>query len=188
MACCAPSPTASMAITAPTPTIMPSMVRTERSLFLARARIAMRRRALKSMIGSVLECRKGLENVGRARPISHLFIAADLSITELNRALRELSNIGFMGYQDDGQALIVEFLKNPHDFNRRATVEIPRGLVGQKDRGPVHEGARNGNALLLAARKLGREVLDAVSESHQVQGFTRPLFSFLFADLRIQRG
>jgi hypothetical protein len=102
--------------------------------------------------------------------------------------LRELSNIGFMGYQDDGQALIVEFLKNPHDLNRGATVEIPRGFVGEKDRGPVHQRARNRHALLLAAGKLGREVLDAVSEADQVQGFPRPLFSFLFADLGIERG
>src|ERR1700682_2041960 len=167
MACCAPCPTASMAITAPTPTIMPSMVRTERSLFLARARIAMRRRALKSMIGSVLQCRQGLEDVGCARPISHCFIAADLSIAELNRALRELSNIGFVGYQDDGQALIVEFLKNPHDLNRGATVEIPRGFVGEKDRGSVHQRARNRKALLLGARKLGGGVLAAGSETHK---------------------
>src|ERR1700704_604395 len=143
MVCCAPSPTASMAMTAPTPTIIPSMVSTERSLFLARARIAIRKRAPKSMIGSILQCRKGLEYFGCARPISHWFVASQFSITELNRALRELGNIRLVRNKDDGQALVVELLENSHDLNRGAAVEIASGLVGKKDRGPIHKRTRN---------------------------------------------
>src|SRR5882762_10111056 len=54
-------------------------------------------------------------------------------------------------------------------------------------RGSIHQGTRNSDALLLAAGKLGREVLDAISETDQIQRLSRPLFAFLFADLRIQR-
>jgi len=41
--CCAPCPTLTMAITAATPIMMPSMVSADRSLLRAKARIAMRR-------------------------------------------------------------------------------------------------------------------------------------------------
>ena len=47
---CAPWPTLTMAITAPTPMMMPSMVSMERSLLRARARMAMRMIASKSIV------------------------------------------------------------------------------------------------------------------------------------------
>ena len=50
--CCAPCPTLTMAMTAPTPMMMPSMVSMERSLLRARARMAMRTIATKSITPS----------------------------------------------------------------------------------------------------------------------------------------
>jgi hypothetical protein len=45
-------------------------------------------------------------------------------------------------------------LKNLHDFNRGFGIKVSRGLVGQKQRGLIHEGPCDGNALLLASGEL----------------------------------
>ena len=46
-----------------------------------------------------------------------------------------------------------------------ARVEVARGLVGEQDARAVREGARDRDALLLAAGELGREVIDAIAEA-----------------------
>src|ERR1700686_5503317 len=99
-----------MAITAPTPIMMPSIVKMERSLLRANVRIAIRRMALMSIIGSILQCREILEHVRGARAVQHAIVAADLAVPKLNRALREASNIWFVSHKYDRQALVVKFL------------------------------------------------------------------------------
>ena len=48
-------------------------------------------------------------------------------------------------------------------------VERTRGLVAQQHVGLLGDGARDGDALLLAARQLGREVVEALAEPDQLQ-------------------
>ena len=48
-------------------------------------------------------------------------------------------------------------------------VERAGGLVAQQHVRALGDGARDGDALLLAARELGREVVDAVAEPDQRQ-------------------
>src|SRR2546425_13379570 len=46
-------------------------------------------------------------------------------------------------------------------------VQVARRFVGQNDRRLVDEGARKCNALLLASRKLGRAMMQAVRQAEQ---------------------
>ena len=39
--------------------------------------------------------------------------------------------------QDDGDALGVEPLEHPQDFNARVRIEVARRLVGQEEHGPI---------------------------------------------------
>ncbi len=48
-------------------------------------------------------------------------------------------------------------------------VEVPAGLVGQEDPGVVHQGPRDGAALLLAPRELRGPVRHPAGESHRRQ-------------------
>src|SRR5258708_13879425 len=129
MVCRAPWPTPSMAITAPTPMMMPSMVRTERILLRDNARIAMRMIASRSMFRSILERWQGLDYFRGPRPVHDGLVATNLTVAELNAALREIPDVRFVGHQHNRKALIVQFLENIHDFHGCTTIEIPRGFV-----------------------------------------------------------
>src|ERR1700674_839099 len=106
-----------MAITAPTPMMMPSMVRTERILWRDRARMAMRMIASKSICRSVLQLGQVLDDLGRDGPILNPLIAANLSVTKLNTAFSVLCDVGLVRHQHNRQALIIQLLKNVHDLD-----------------------------------------------------------------------
>ena len=61
------------------------------------------------------------------------------------------------------------------DFVAGPGVEIPGGLVGKQQGGPVHEGARHRRALALAPGDRVRPVLGAVAEADALEGFARPV-------------
>jgi hypothetical protein len=64
-----------------------------------------------------------------------------------------LGDVGFVRDQHDGDAsLLVQALKQAHDLDAGACIEITGGLVGEQDRRIVNQRARDGDALLLAAR------------------------------------
>ena len=60
-----------------------------------------------------------------------------------------------MGDHHDGLAVVlVEHLEQQHDLVRGGTIQIARGLVADEERRIGDDGARDGDALLLAARQL----------------------------------
>ena len=69
-------------------------------------------------------------------------------------APRVAGDVRLVRDHDDGDALVVQLLENVHDLDARAAIEIARRLVGEQHVGIVDEGARDGDALLLAAGKL----------------------------------
>jgi len=72
-----------------------------------------------------------------------------------------------VGGHEHGEAALAPDVVDglPHERGR-FRVELARGLVGQKKRGPVHERARHGHALLLAAGELARAVVRPVGKPH----------------------
>src|ERR1019366_6752968 len=186
--CRAPCPTPNIAITAPTPMMMPSMVRIERILLRPRARIAIRMMASRSMARLILQLWQVLDDLRCPGPIQDSLIAADPTVTKLNAAFRELCDVRFVRHQHNGQAVIVQFLENVHDLDRGATVEITCGLVRQQDRRLVDQRTGDRHSLLLTTGQLRREMRDAVSESDESKCLTRSLFAFRLTDARVQRG
>src|SRR5512143_2829717 len=67
--------------------------------------------------------------------------------------------VGVVGHDHNGEPLLaVEVLQELEDVLRIGAVQVPRGLVGKEERGVVDERPRDADALLLAARELGRPV------------------------------
>src|SRR4029077_11481099 len=137
----APSPTATLAITAPTPIMIPSMVRMLRILLRARARMANRRMLIRS-IRSLLfwYCcfasarRQCCQNFGGASAIAYRRIAQNLAVAKQDCAPRETCHVWLVCDQQNGQpAFVVETLKRVHNFYARPRVQIAGGLVGQQD-------------------------------------------------------
>src|SRR5207248_2660428 len=115
----APCPTPTIAITAPTPMMIPSMVSPERSLLRPSARTAILTMETKSITRSVLQRRHGLHHLCRPRPIRHRVVPPDLSVAKHDRALRILRDVGFMRHQHHRQSFVVQRLENVHDLHRR---------------------------------------------------------------------
>ena len=64
----------------------------------------------------------------------------------------------------------MQLLEEDKDLIGGAGVEVTGGLVGEDDGGVVDQGTGNGHALHLSARHLVALVLQAVAESHGLQG------------------
>src|ERR1035441_4121902 len=84
-------------------------------------------------------------------PILVPLIAANLAVTKLNAALSELCDVWFVRHQHNRQAFIIQLLKNIHDLDGCAAVEVSGGFVREQDRGPIHQGAGDRHSLLLPA-------------------------------------
>ncbi len=118
----APSPMATMAITAPTPMMMPSMVRNARSLLRARARSAIRNVINQAFTRS--SCHRHLVRLGLSE------ITAPSREDDL--PLGMLGDVRLVGHENNGNTLIaIQVLKQTHDLAAGGGIEIAGGLVGE---------------------------------------------------------
>ena len=69
----------------------------------------------------------------------------------------------------DGSAQLVDLLEQRHQLERTRRVKVAGRLVRDDEARVVDEGARDGNALLLAARKIHRLFLRFVREADQIE-------------------
>ena len=69
-----------------------------------------------------------------------------------------------MRHEGDGFSLAVQLLENHHDFVTGAGIQVSGGFVCENDHWVVHQGAGDCDSLLLAARKLVRQVVHATFE------------------------
>src|ERR1019366_2662590 len=79
-------------------------------------------------------------------------------------------------------SLLVQLPEEPHDLLSRLRVEVAGRLVPEKERRARHEGARDRDALALAARELVRVVVRAVGKTHVGERLLRALAPFLLRD------
>jgi hypothetical protein len=63
----------------------------------------------------------------------------------------------------------VKALEHLQDLEALVRREIARRLVGEEDRGVGDDGPCDGNALLLAARELGRLMAESVAEAQALE-------------------
>src|ERR1700678_777651 len=97
-------------------------------------------------IGRQAQLRSGL-----AQLLARALVFFNFAVAQTNYAVCVGRDIRFVRDQDDGIALLVQTCKKRHDFFARLRVEIPGGLINQKNRGLVDESARDGHTLPLTA-------------------------------------
>lgn len=88
----------------------------------------------------------------RIQLVRYRLIADEAPIAHNKRPPTIPRDVQLMSDHDNGHAALVELLKNAHDLDARYAVQIPRGLVRQKKRGPIDQRPRYRNTLLLAPR------------------------------------
>src|SRR5258708_35893802 len=151
-----------MAMTAPTPMMMPSAVRMERMVLRRRARretVTVEPRRMGGSAGAdELRRRLGLEDFPDLhlgdRAGGDLQIVDDAAVAHDEVAPAVVGDVELMRDHDDGDALVVEFLEHAHHLDGGLAVEVAGRFVGEEDLRLVDEGAGDGHALLLAAREL----------------------------------
>ena len=80
-----------------------------------------------------------------------------------------------MGDHHDGLAELVDRpAEEPEHLGRRLAVEVAGGLVSEDQLGSAGEGPGDGDALLLAARQLGRTMPEPVAETDGVDDGVEP--------------
>ena len=82
----------------------------------------------------------------------------NLAIEEVDDALGVTGISLRVGDHHDGSALLVQLCQELHHFETILGVEVTSRLVGEDELGIHHDGSGNGDALLLTARELLREV------------------------------
>ena len=87
----------------------------------------------------------------------------DSPVAQRDRQIGDRGDLGIVGDEDERRlAGAVNLQEQVDDMSARRAVEVAGRLVGQQDRRVVRERARDGDALLLAARELRRIVMAAV--------------------------
>src|SRR5690349_1236553 len=88
-------------------------------------------------------CALGYEMILQNQPVAHHHVA-----------LRVRGDVLLMRDHDDRNSALVELLKNCHDLDAGAAIEIAGRFVGKQYLGLVDQGACYGDALLLATGEL----------------------------------
>ena len=123
--------------------------------------------------------RSGHEGIG---------VGDDAAVGQLDDAGRVLvGQLGVVRDHDD-EAVAGHVAQQVHDLHARLGVEGAGGLVGQQDLGVVDEGARDGDALHLAARHLRGLLVDVLLQADPFEGVEGALASLGARDARQGQG
>src|ERR1700748_2947423 len=118
-----------------------------------------------------------LELCFRGRTLGHELVLPDQSIAHDHIALRISGDVLLVCDHDDGDAALVELLKNCHDLDTRSAVEIAGRFIRQQDFRIIDQRAGNRDALLLTAGKLTRKMVLTTPESdgreHAIRFFAK---------------
>ena len=171
---CTPVPRAIMAITAPTPMMMPSMARSERSLLAQRLLKALMMMVQRSMGSPTSRPARLTPRPGWATAWLRHFAGDDLAVADVDLALAVVGDLEVVGDDDDGAALPVELFEEGEDFLAGAGIQGAGGFVGQDDRRVGDDGAGDGDALPLTAGKLVGLVMAAFAQADDRRGLRAP--------------
>ena len=78
-------------------------------------------------------------------------VFGDLAVANFDAARGARGDFGVVSDEDDGAAFLAELGKEGEDGFTGVRVEVSGRLIGEDDFGTVHESARDGGPLLLAA-------------------------------------
>ena len=88
------------------------------------------------------------------------------AIAQPDRAFCELRDVGIVRDENERRSgIAIEFQHHLDHGAARFRVEISRRLIGEKNLGAIDEGASERNALLFAAGKLSRIMIDTFRQA-----------------------
>src|SRR5437879_2593821 len=163
-----------------TPSITARAVSAKRSLWASSPLIVTRRTVLLADVFHVVD-----DGLGRRA----LELVDDFPVGEEDDAIGIAGGDGIVGDHHDRLAQIGDGLAHElEDLRARLRVEVAGRLVGEDDLRSACESARDGDALLLPTRKLGRPVLQAVGKANRADHTVEPLLvGFLPGERERQR-
>ncbi len=98
----------------------------------------------------------------------------DRPILDNQRAVADFGEVLIVGHDDEGDAVLAgQIEQDLHDFRAVDGIQISRRLVGEEDFRLVDDGAGDGDPLLFAARKLGGQVVHAITQADALQSLER---------------
>src|SRR5664280_1629376 len=174
MAEAVPLLTAIMMMTADTPMMMPSMVRSERTLFLPTASQEIRMTSAMFIVPFLIR---------QWMALAVMYHRIDMAILQVDDPLGVLCHHRVVRHDDNGGALVMQFQQQLHDLFPGMAVQVAGGFVGDDHDRIGDQGARNRHALLLAARKLLGLVVHAVSQPDLLEHIFGQLLPFFPAVL-----
>ena len=163
----APSPIATIAITAATPMMMPSAVSSDRSLLRSSARSATRMTSARPHDAPARASRP------RRCPLRAIFL--DQAVAHDDHALGVGRDVRLVGDQHDRDAVAGERAEQRHHLVAGARIEVAGRLVGQHQARLVDQRARDRDPLLLPAGELAGMVVQAVAQADPLQRGRRAL-------------
>src|SRR5262249_47599286 len=116
--------------------------------------------------------RFGVESVclstrARGRRQVPVLIRLDEPIAHAHDAAGPGGDVVFVRHHDDCLAALIEARQKIHNLVAGARVEVAGRLIGQDHVRVIDQSAGDGDALLLATRKLHRPVVQPVAQAHQ---------------------
>ena len=163
----APEPTATMAMTAATPMIIPSIVKADRMRLTRRARNAMRMLA-RSFIRDFFVLFRGqvFQLDGRVERARNNQIALQAAVAEVNVAAGVSCDVGLVSDNDHGHSgFAIQPLKDRHDLDAGARIQRSGRLIRQDNARMSHNGAGDRDALLLSTGQLAGVVFVTLAEA-----------------------
>src|SRR5262245_64580606 len=90
---------------------------------------------------------------------SRVFVAShNLSVQHLQLPVSQMDKTRVVSNQADRGAVRVQLLQQIHHHLPASRIQVPRGLIGEKDRRLTGQRSRNGHELPMPARKLARAI------------------------------
>ena len=128
-------------------------------------------RDTRNLSGGVHRCCIAHNRHGRRVAVSGIpLIAHNLAGRELDNALlHAINEVGRVRSHHHRRTARVDGFEQRHDSRTRGRVQVTRGLVSEKKGRLVHDGASNGNALLLATRQFVRIARRLSGEPHHLE-------------------
>ncbi len=168
--------------------MMPSRVRTVRKMLAFSARSHFHRfRDIGDAGGAAVEI---LAEAERSPGIGNgpLYrVGQYLSVADFDQPVGAFGHLAGMGDDDDRMALRVHGAQQFHHVLAALAVERAGRFVGKDDASAIHQRAGDGNALLLAAGKLVRAVVEPVAQLQRIEQFGGARLAFGCGQARVDR-
>ena len=115
-------------------------------------------------------------------------VADDLAVMDFNDPFGMCGNIAVMRDENNGMAFVMQLAQDPHHVLAAAAVQCARRFVGENDLSAIHQGAGNGNPLLLAAGKLVGFMFQTICQTQAGKQLFGACAARFGADARINAG